>query len=341
LVSANNTLCLILWGTAAAAPIHALHFGFGIGAFIAPLLARPFIGDNSTSNSTSPDDDEVDSPIEIPYAISAILCAVWFAIFLCFYIHSRMTQQKDKKSSGRNVEFGGSWKRMLSPGSCTNGDITFGVLFFALLFLFYTNIVGGERAYGKFIYSYATDSDLKFSNDEASLLNSLFWICFTCGRGVSIIAAKFVSPKLLLGVELFFNTVACVVLAVWADEHAEVLWVFTGLLGFFLSPVFAAGMAFAHQYIKMTGTAVALVFVGSSAGGMVYQYLTGYLFENHGAQSLMYVMVGYALALTAVFVCLFLIVRRRTLAANVNEDGSPVDDVAIKSVHKLSEDKNP
>lgn len=306
-----------MWGAVASAPIHALHFGFGIGAFIAPLLARPFIGDNNTSNST--DDDTQDSPIEIPYSISAVLCIAWFTIFLVFYIHTRLSK-KSSEVQTEKLQIGSTWKKMLSPGSCTDGDTKFGVLFFVLLFFFYMSIVGGERAYGKFIYSYATDGELKLSSDDASVLNSLFWICFTCGRGVSIVAAKFIHPKLLLGVELVFNVVSCVVLAVWGGSVAEVLWVFTGVLGFFLSPVFAAGMAFANQYITMTGSAVALVFVGSSAGGMVYQYVTGYLFENHGPHSLMYVMVGYAFSLSVVYVLMVVLVRGREEATTSERD---------------------
>ena len=51
----------------------------------------------------------------------------------------------------------------------------------------------------------------------------------------------------------------------------------------------------------MSGMAVALVFVGSASGGMFYQWITGYLFHNTGARSLMYVMVGYALFLSFIY----------------------------------------
>ncbi|XP_035686634.1 sodium-dependent glucose transporter 1-like [Branchiostoma floridae] len=46
----GNVLCLNLWGQRSAPYMQALHFSFGIGAFIAPLLAKNFI---SLSNSTS------------------------------------------------------------------------------------------------------------------------------------------------------------------------------------------------------------------------------------------------------------------------------------------------
>ena len=40
-----------LWGVKATANIHALHFGFGFGALLAPQIAEPFLGPD-TSNET-------------------------------------------------------------------------------------------------------------------------------------------------------------------------------------------------------------------------------------------------------------------------------------------------
>ena len=80
-VTANNTMCLVMWGKEASAPVHALHFGFGIGAFIAPQLARPFISsqDNHTGEgTTNPTNitEPLGSRIEIPYSISALLTLI-------------------------------------------------------------------------------------------------------------------------------------------------------------------------------------------------------------------------------------------------------------------------
>ena len=36
-------MCLELWGQQSAPYMQALHFSFGLGAFIAPLIAAPFL----------------------------------------------------------------------------------------------------------------------------------------------------------------------------------------------------------------------------------------------------------------------------------------------------------
>ena len=296
-VADNNVLCLRLWGKDAAAPVHALHFGFGIGAMIAPQLARPFISsqENRTENQTHQDPDAALAPIEIPYSISAIITFTFSMVFLVFYIYDRFHESKTvTKPTIDDV------KRIFSPGSCAGGRIAFGIQLFTLVFFYYFNIVGGERAYGKFLHSYAMESK-KFDKDTATVLNSVFWACFTTGRGLAIIASKWVPPKYLLPVELLVNIISTVILAVWGYTVPAILWTFSAVLGLFLSPIFPTGLAWLNLYVEMSGMAVALVFVGSASGGMFYQWITGYLFHNTGARSLMYVMVGYALFLSFIY----------------------------------------
>ncbi|XP_019628820.1 PREDICTED: sodium-dependent glucose transporter 1A-like isoform X2 [Branchiostoma belcheri] len=47
----GNVLCLNLWGQRSAPYMQALHFSFGMGAFIAPLLAKNFISLSSSNSS--------------------------------------------------------------------------------------------------------------------------------------------------------------------------------------------------------------------------------------------------------------------------------------------------
>ncbi|XP_074660196.1 sodium-dependent glucose transporter 1-like [Tubulanus polymorphus] len=46
----GNVLCIGLWGRSSAPFLQALHFAFGMGAFVAPLIAEPFL---SSTNSTA------------------------------------------------------------------------------------------------------------------------------------------------------------------------------------------------------------------------------------------------------------------------------------------------
>ena len=206
LLPGNNAICFGLWEKRASAPIHALHFGFGIGAFIAPQLARPFISptsENSSNpiNSTGSGNNETESTatLWVPYTISSFLTLIFFIIFLSYFIHERRmglhsTELLNRSKVMEEVPLKEKLQKIFSPGSCTNGQVCFGTQFFIILFVYYINAVGGERAMSKFLYSYAIDSDAAMTSDEAATLNSVFWISFTCGRGVTIVLAKFIPP---------------------------------------------------------------------------------------------------------------------------------------------------
>ena len=88
-----------------------------------------------------------------------------------------------------------------------------------------------------------------------------------------------------------------------------------------LSPLFPNCLAWINLYLELKGMAVALVFIGSACGGIVYQWLGGYLFEFHGPRTIMYVLLCYAVVLSSVYALLLLLVRkRRTRFENNNDD---------------------
>ena len=51
--SGGNVICLRIWGKESGPYMQALHFAFGVGAFMAPLVAAPFLSTEINSNCTS------------------------------------------------------------------------------------------------------------------------------------------------------------------------------------------------------------------------------------------------------------------------------------------------
>ena len=203
--------------------------------------------------------------------------------------------------------------KSFSPGSCTGGDATFGCMFFILLFFYYVNLVGGERAYGRFIFSYAVQSEQAFSSSKAAILNTVFWIGFTSGRGSFSILAHWCPSYILILIATALGITCGVALSVWGVTVPEVLWVFTCVRGLSLAPLFAAGIAWSNQYVEMRGLAFTVVFVGASIGAIVYQWITGYLFEYEGPQTVMYIVLGNSLLILVTFSLMLLLTRQRQI----------------------------
>ena len=199
-ISGGNTMTMHLWGEATASPMNAVHFGFGLGAILAPQLALPFLspdakaGNSETSTSVNETSNQTESFTHIydlnstgdtshgeseaqlvyPYTIIALIGIIFTIMMVVFYVVGPPRGFPIRKPVKSKVLF--------SPSSCAGGRLLYGLILFILLFLYFIQAVGGERAYGKFLFTYAVDSPLLFTKRSAANLNSLFWACFVCGR---------------------------------------------------------------------------------------------------------------------------------------------------------------
>jgi FHS family Na+ dependent glucose MFS transporter 1 len=102
----SNLMVLVLWGKENGPFMQALHFSFGLGAFHAPLLAKPFLlellepSGNRTSddNSTFDYQDYVfpeytvdDVALEIPYGVMAVFMIINSVVFSYLFLKFRET----------------------------------------------------------------------------------------------------------------------------------------------------------------------------------------------------------------------------------------------------------
>ena len=305
--TAGNTMVMDLWLEKAATPMHSLHFGFGFGAMLAPQIARPFISSNADDSlgaswenfTTIENPKDSEARIAIPYGIVGIFILAFSLVVLAFQIKG---QPKDFPVRQNNTSF----KAMVNPGSCTNGHVLYSIALFSCLFFYFIQAVGGERAYGKFLFSYATE-DNYMTTDEAANLQTLFWFSFTFGRFLGIPLTKF----LPLDVVIIGDVIGCIitssVLALYAYDSPTVLWACTPFMGMFIGVVFPNGMSWANLKMNMNSVAVMVLMMGVSTGGFIYQYTTGYLFENEGAETLMYVMFTFSILLMFSYIAMTLV----------------------------------
>ena len=201
-------------------------------------------------------------------------------------------------------------QKIFHPGRCTGGNTRFGMTLLVLIFLFYMFVVGGERAYGKFLFSYALESELKLNQDQAAWLNSVYWICFTAARFIAFIVSRWVPIHIMLFVQVFGTLASAIGLNVF---HNKVIpfWVLTSTMGFFKSPLFPSCLGWANRYMEISSMTIMCVNVGSSAGGMIVQWLTGYMFEYYGPRSFVFILGGYSLMICILFIIMHVVTTRQ------------------------------
>ena len=209
-----------------------------------------------------------------------------------------------------------------------------------LVLFFYHS--GAERAYGKFIFAYSVEGPPHMSNQDGTVIETLFWALFTAGRGVSVIISKFCPPLIMLIVDLILNVAATAIMTILADKHSAALWFSNCLFGAVLSPLFPSCLAWANFYIKMSAKITALAFTAAAVGSFGFSWLSGYLFEYKGPSSLMYLMLGYAVTALSVFMVTFLVAKRkgqRDMHSSGMEDDQGKEEVEAAEKLKEAEEK--
>ncbi|XP_013413365.1 major facilitator superfamily domain-containing protein 4A-like [Lingula anatina] len=277
-----------------------------------------------------------DSQIEYAYTIGGIMSVLAAIAFLVLqYVSNRCkwnvygdhtaipAEPTDKKPTDSGSA--------LQSGKCAKGDTVFGVQLLGLMLFFYIHIVGGEWALDKFMFAYITEGPLHREPFEASLMVSIFWGCYTGGRGISALISKWVKPSFILGTVVLGQLLAGILLCTEAGNNVSVFWFVNCLYGLAIGPVYPGALVWVNRYIQVSGMVLAVVLIGGSAGGFIYQWIVGIVFQLYGLDSLGYVMLVEGICITTTFVLLEITGRRhgtrfKKTPGNNNDHGRKGDD---------------
>lgn len=181
----------------------------------------------------------------------------------------------------------------------------------ALFVVFFLLFAGAEQSFGGWIYTYAVKTRLA-DELTAAQLTAAYWGAFTIGRLLSIPIAFRVRARIILIADLV-GALVSLGLILLVSNSTLALWAGTILLGLSIASGFPTMLTFAERRMTMTGQVTGWFFVGASAGGMTIPYIIGQLFEPIGPWSAMLVLfVVFAIAL-AVFLTLLAYTRRQTV----------------------------
>lgn len=269
----GNTLLIWVHRDKVGPFMNGLHFAYGLGATISPLLMVPII--NWTGG------------IAWVYWMLALLHLP--VALLLFNLDSPPSVVEDEAKNGKRVDY-------LLVG-----------LIAAFLFLY----VGAEMGFGNWIATYAQRIDLADAA-TAAYLTSAFWGVFTVGRLVAIPIAAVWSPRRILWTNLI-GGMASLALIVLLPGAPWALWVGAMALGLFLASTFPTMFSLAERHLSLTGKLTSIFFVGISLGGMILPFLMGQLFDAVGPRSVMWVILADVMLAMGLFVTFMAYTQRREL----------------------------
>jgi FHS family Na+ dependent glucose MFS transporter 1 len=253
----GNTLLVWAHGEKVGPFMNGLHFFFGVGAFISPIIvAQAMLVSNNTA---------------LAYRALALLllpAAVWI-----FRLPSPQPQSVSKHSPA------------------TRTDLKLVGLIALFLFLY----LGAEIGMGGWIFTYTVKLGLSGEN-AAAYLTSAFWGALTLGRLLAIPLAARLRPRSILLMDLA-GCAASVAIILLRPGSVACLWIGACGMGLAMASIFPTIFSFAERRMAITGKVTGWFLVGASAGAMSVPWLIGQLFDSIGPRVMMItILVDLALA---------------------------------------------
>ena len=247
-----NTLLQWVHGQKVGPFMNGLHFSFGVGAFLSPILLAQII--------------LITHEIYWVFWTIALLSlplAVWFWFLPEPPAHLTTDDQK-------------------------HSPIPFlPVLFILLAFVLY---VGAEVGFSSWIYTYAITLNLA-TTITAAYLTSAFWGLFTVGRLFGIWVASRAAPRTILFTDVA-GCLFGLGLIILGHASAPLLWIGSSIFGVSMATIFPTILMLAGERLRVTGTVTGWFLVGGGVGGMLLPWLIGQAFVLIGPGSMMFMIAA-------------------------------------------------
>jgi FHS family Na+ dependent glucose MFS transporter 1 len=257
-----NTLLLWNHGEKAGPFLNGLHFFFGVGSLIAPLLLAQVLLRTGDIHW-----------LYYSFAILSVPILLWL-----WFLPERPKGEQSEQKNGSAVPW--------VP-----------VTMLVVLFLFY---VGLELGFGNWIYTYALTLGLG-TEVTAAYLTSAFWGSFTFGRLLGIWISTRLRSQTIIVMDLIGCALSTLIIMLWKDSSLA-LWIGTFGLGISMASIFPTILMLAGERMRITGTITGWFLVGSGAGSMFLPWLIGQIFVRTGPEAMTTVLlVDIALTLVVLF----------------------------------------
>ena len=243
----GNSLLTWLHGDNVGPFMNGLHFFFGVGAFLAPVVIAQIVATTGT-----------------------VFASFWIfalaALPIVLYV-SRLPSPTVAHSVHNNAH--------------ETLDLPLVGLMVALFFVY----VGAEVGFGNWIYTYTVK--LGLANEvTANYITSAFWGSFTVGRLAGIPISSRYKPQLIMFSDLMVCLFSIGIILLWPGSIIA-LWIGTLGLGFGMASFFPSAMVMAGRLMHLSGRVTGFFLFGSGGGGMILPFIIGQLIEPVGPHSMM------------------------------------------------------
>ncbi|CAK8684008.1 sodium-dependent glucose transporter 1C-like isoform X2 [Clavelina lepadiformis] len=290
---------LKIWGPSASRPlIYLYHFTVGVGGFVAPFIAEPFLAmeygevgvdpeclrsdSNGVKQSSANQSNYTTTQLATttfakkfnPVGWTYIIIGAYFVVATMATIMLACLKADRKSFSSFDQSRAVKVEKRAEEPLC---DVIY--VFIPVLGYFFCG-VGNEILFSSFIYSVSVCSDLRFSISQAAQINSLYWVGFFLGRGLGIFAASYVKPRSISVISIAGTIVMMVLMVTLGQSFHAVSWIVSVGHGFFVGPLYPSGVTWLSQVTNVSGKYMTIFILGGTLGCVVALPLGGLLFQS-------------------------------------------------------------
>lgn len=261
----GNALLVWVHGHRVAPYMNALHFFYGVGGVLSPLVIKLIW--------------RFDSGMAATYIALALLILPVIPLLL-FSPSPQSPRLAESQTGAEKINY-----KL--------------VVLVALLLCMY---IGAEVSFGSWMFTYALT--LKLGDESvANNLTSLFWGALTAGRLICIPIAVRLRPRTILLADLLGCFVG-VGIALWGAHSLAATTVATIIVGLSMGSIYPTALTFAERRMQISGQVMSMFIVGGSVGGMLVPMLIGQMFEAVGPRVVMVTVLVDLLIAAAVYCAL-------------------------------------
>ncbi|KAL3853607.1 hypothetical protein ACJMK2_017139 [Sinanodonta woodiana] len=316
-----NLRMILRFGSNVTPFLQAMHFGYGLGAFLSPMIASPFLLNIDCSpfidGYTVEPQLSNQRIVNVSHAIAPQLKKVMRAVHLshsreAFYILgciqllitlTVLTVVFLERKWG--IVFGNSSPRHnlhdtshQSPDAtdfqeyrgskalarlcgCGRKEVVIITVLTSASLFIYDGL---QSSYADYIYSYALKNVNELERREGAILNSCFWGTFALGRLIAIIMATHFSAKFMLICNITGCCIAMFLTLIWQTSRVAI-YIGTCIMGLFLSSLSPTVMSLSEQFIDLNAAMTSCLVVFAALGEMICPVIVGNLFVSIGPVS--------------------------------------------------------
>ncbi|KAL0481226.1 sodium-dependent glucose transporter [Acrasis kona] len=336
-----SVLMVWIWKERVNTPIQLLHFAFGVGGVVAPLIV--YIADAVVTNIKGPGEIVQTTPkvvynkrdhVAAAYVFSGLFCLTVIPLVFLMLRPIKInesTVQLEQTTSDEPTHQEQLNLSMLESEKdrASKRRIVVSVLIGLALF----NYVGAEIGYGAVIYSYVVEWMGMATQGEGQLLTSVFWGSFTIGRLLAVPLSNVLSPKNMILIDILGGMISVTAILIF-NSNMIALWVFTAAFGISLASQYPTTISLpaSHMGIEVTGWMTATMVIFAGFGAFVVPLLMTKATLFGGPIAFLYVLFATSLIASLLYLVLLYGFKKPKAVKRIQvSDG---DDAATASIQE-------